>query len=54
MIDIQIPASTEYNTAAASLLAAEIRNLHTFDEVAHWANKVNAEIEIMRSVIISI
>ncbi len=54
MIDIQIPLSTEYNTAAAGLLAAEIQNLHTFDEVSKWANKANAEIEIMRSVIRSI
>ncbi len=54
MIDIQIPSSTEYNTAAASLLAAEIRNLHTFDEVAKWAKKVNVEIETMRSVTTSI
>ncbi|MFZ1043984.1 MAG: hypothetical protein WAN58_22005 [Anaerolineales bacterium] len=51
MIDIRIPSSTEYNTAAASLLAAEIRSLHTFDEVAKWDNKVNVEIETMLSVI---
>jgi chromosome segregation ATPase len=54
MIDIQIPLSTEYNTATASLLAAEIQNLHTFDEVAKWVNKANGEIQTMQSVIISI
>jgi hypothetical protein len=30
MIDIHIPASLEYNTTNASLLATAIKNLHSF------------------------
>jgi len=33
MIDIHIPASLEYNTADASLLAKAIKNMHSFKEI---------------------
>ena len=51
MIDIQVPALKEYNTANARLLATEIKNLRTFDEIAEWDKKATAEIEAMRSML---
>ena len=51
MIDIQVPASKEYNTANARLLATEIKSLRTFDEIAEWDKKATAEIEAMRSML---
>jgi hypothetical protein len=49
MIDIHIPASLEYNTANAGILANAIKNLHSFDEIAAWNKKAAAEVEVMRS-----
>jgi chromosome segregation ATPase len=40
----------EYNTANAGLLATEIGNLRTFDQIAEWDKKATAEIEAMRSI----
>ena len=51
MIDIHIPASLEYNTANASLLATAIKNLHSFDEIAEWNKKAMAEVEVMHSIL---
>lgn len=48
MIDIQVPALKEYNTANANLLATEIKNLRSFDEIVEWDKKATAEIEAMR------
>ncbi len=54
MIDIHIPASLEYNTANASLLATAIKNLQSFDEIAEWNKKAMAEVEVMHSILSSI
>ena len=51
MIDIHIPASLEYNTANASLLATAIKNLQSFDEIAEWNKKAMAEVEVMHSIL---
>lgn len=49
MIDIQVPALKEYNTASARVLATEIRNLCTFEEIAEWDKKATTEIGVMHS-----
>jgi chromosome segregation ATPase len=51
MIDIQIPASKEYNTENASLLGTALINLHSFNDIAEWDKKATAEIEVMRSIL---
>ena len=51
MIDIHVPASLEYNTANASLLATALKNLHRFDEIAEWNKKATAEIESLRPIL---
>jgi chromosome segregation ATPase len=51
MIDIRIPASLEYNTAEASLLATALKNLHSFNEVAEWNKKATAEVEALHSIL---
>ena len=51
MIDIHIPASLEYNTTNASLLATAIKNLSSFDEIAEWDKKVMAEVEALHSIL---
>ena len=51
MIDIHIPASLEYNTANASLLAIAIKNLRSFDEIAEWDKKATAEVEALHSIL---
>jgi chromosome segregation ATPase len=51
MIDIHIPASLEYNTANASLLATALKNLHSFDEIAEWNKKATAEVEAMHPIL---
>lgn len=50
MIDIQVPALREYNTANAGVLATAIRGIRTFDEIAEWDKKATTEIEVMRSM----
>jgi hypothetical protein len=54
MIDIHIPASLEYDTTNASLLAAEIKNMRSFDEIAGWNNKSELEIKVMHSILSAI
>jgi chromosome segregation ATPase len=51
MINIHIPASLEYNTANASLLATAIKNLRNFDEIAEWDKKAMAEVEALHSIL---
>jgi chromosome segregation ATPase len=51
MINIHIPASFEYNTANASLLATTIKNLRSFDEIAEWDKKAMAEVEALHSIL---
>jgi chromosome segregation ATPase len=51
MINIHIPASLEYNTANASLLATAIKNLRSFDEIAEWDKKAMAEVEALHSIL---
>ena len=51
MIDIQIPASLEYNTAKAKLLATALKNLHSFDEITEWNKKAMAEVEALHSIL---
>ena len=51
MIDIHIPAWLEYNSTNASRLATEIKNLHSFDEIAEWDKKVMAEVEALHSIL---
>jgi len=51
MIDIHIPASLEYDTANASLLAAALKSLRVFDEIAGWNKKAVAEVEVMHSIL---
>jgi chromosome segregation ATPase len=51
MIDIHIPASLEYNTANAGLLATALKNLHSFDEIAEWNKKATAEVEAMHPIL---
>ncbi len=51
MINIQIQASSEYDTANASLLATAIKSLHSFDEIADWDKKAMAEVEAMQSIL---
>ncbi len=51
MIDIHIPASLEYNTANANLLAIAIKNLRSFDEIAEWDKKAMAEVEALHSIL---
>jgi chromosome segregation ATPase len=51
MINIHIPASLEYNTANASLLATAIKNLRSFDEIAEWDKKARAEVEALHSIL---
>jgi len=51
MIDIHIPASLEYDTANASLLATAIKNLRSFDEIAEWDKKAMAEVEALHSIL---
>ena len=51
MIDIQIPASLEYDTANVKLLATALKNLHSFDEIAEWNKKAMAEVEALHSIL---
>ncbi|MBN2557108.1 MAG: hypothetical protein JXA97_14360 [Anaerolineales bacterium] len=51
MIDIHVPASLEYNTAEASLLAAALKKIHSFNEVAEWNKKATAEVEALQSIL---
>jgi predicted Fe-S protein YdhL (DUF1289 family) len=51
MIDIHIPASLEYDTTNASLLATVIKNMRSFDEIAEWNNKATAEVNVMHSIL---
>jgi len=51
MINIYIPASLEYNTANASLLATAIKNLRNFDEITEWDKKAMAEVEALHSIL---
>ena len=51
MIDIHIPASLEYNTINARLLATAIKNLRSFDEIAEWDKKAMAEVEALHSIL---
>ena len=51
MIDIHIPASLEYDTTNARLLATAIKNLRSFDEIAKWDKKVMAEVEALHSIL---
>jgi chromosome segregation ATPase len=51
MIDIHVPASLEYNTANARVLATAIKNLHSFDEIADWNKKAMAEVEAMHPIL---
>ena len=51
MIDIQIPASLEYDTANASLLATALKNMRSFEEIAEWNNKATAEVKVMHSIL---
>jgi chromosome segregation ATPase len=51
MIDIHIPASLEYKTTNASLLATAIKNLRSFDEIAEWDKKAMAEVEVLHSIL---
>jgi chromosome segregation ATPase len=54
MIDIHIPASIEYNTTNASLLAIALKNLHGFDEIAGWNKKAVAEVQVMHAIVSAI
>jgi uncharacterized protein with PIN domain len=51
MIDIHIPASLEYNTTNARLLATEIKNLRNFDEITEWDKKAMAEVKALYSIL---
>jgi uncharacterized protein with PIN domain len=51
MINIHIPASLEYETTNASVLAAAIKNLRNFDEIAEWDKKALAEVEALHSIL---
>jgi uncharacterized protein with PIN domain len=51
MINIHIPASLEYETTNASVLAAAIKNLRNFDEIAEWDKKAMAEVEALHTVL---
>jgi chromosome segregation ATPase len=51
MIDIHIPASLEYNTANASLLATELKKLHSIAGVAEWNKKAAAEVQALHSIL---
>jgi chromosome segregation ATPase len=51
MINIHIPASLEYNTANASLLATALKNMQSFNEIAEWNKKAEAEVETMHSIL---
>ena len=51
MIEIHIPASLEYNTANASLLATDLKNLNSIDGVAEWNKKATAEVEELHSIL---
>jgi len=50
MIDIHVPASLEYNTAEASLLATALKNIHSFNDVAEWSKKATAEVEALHLI----
>jgi len=51
MIDIHIPASLEYDTANASLLATELKNLHSLAGVAEWNKKATAEVQALQAIV---
>ena len=51
MIDIHIPASLEYNTANASLLATELKKLHSLAAVAEWNKKATVEVQALHSIL---
>lgn len=51
MIDIHVPASLEYNTDEAGVLANTLKNLHSFNEVAEWNQKATAEVETLHSIL---
>ena len=51
MIDIHVPASLEYDMTNASLLATELKKLHSIDEVAEWSKKATAEVEALPSIL---
>ena len=54
MIDIHIPASLEYDTANASLLATALKNMRRFEEIAEWNYKATAEVKVMQSILSAI
>jgi hypothetical protein len=51
MIDIHIPASLEYDTANASLLAATIMNMRSLAEIPEWKKKTAAELKTLHSIL---
>ena len=51
MIDIHIPASLEYDTANANLLAIELRKLHSLAGVSEWNKKATVEVQALHSVL---
>ena len=51
MIDIHIPASLEYDTTNANLLATAIKNLRSFDEIAEWDKNAMVEVEALHSIL---
>lgn len=51
MIDIHVPVSLEYNTREVNLLAAALKKLHSFSEVAEWKDKATAEVRALHSIL---
>ena len=51
MIDINVPASLEYDTANAHLLADAIKSMRSLAEIASWNAKATVEVEVMRSIL---
>ena len=51
MIDIHVPASLEYDTREVNLLAAALKKLHSFSEVAEWKVKATAEVNALQSIL---
>jgi hypothetical protein len=51
MIDIHIPASLEFNTANASLLASELKKLHSLAGAAEWEKKAAAEVQALHAIL---
>jgi len=51
MINIHIPASLEYDTANASILATELKDLHSLAGVVVWNKKATAEVQALHSIL---